>query len=246
MKIAVLSDIHSNLEALQACCQRAREQGAERYACLGDTIGYGADPVATLDLLLSLPGLFSVLGNHDEGVIVYGKEAVPNPYVQHTREWARKRLRPEHMEYLRSLPYARAENGVTYAHASARYPHDWEYLRDAPQVEACLQAARTPLVFIGHGHIPMLFSRDANGHVSEIVAEAGRPIELGSEHAYVVNAGSVGQPRDGNGAACFVIYDDSARSVTFQRVAYDHAAAAAKITAAGFHPFFAERLSRGD
>jgi diadenosine tetraphosphatase ApaH/serine/threonine PP2A family protein phosphatase len=245
MKIAILSDIHGNLEALEACCQRAWQQGVERFACLGDLVGYGADPVATLDLLFSLPGLISVLGNHDESIIVFGKEAVPSPFVRHTREWARQRLRPAHLEYLRSLPYVRAENGVTYVHASARHPHDWEYLRDTQQAEACLRAARTPLVFIGHGHVPTVFCRRADGVTNEIGVAESMPFFLAPGNAYVVNVGSVGQPRDGNSAACFVIYDEKARTITYHRVAYDHAAAAAKIRAAGFDPFFAERLSRG-
>lgn len=245
MKIAVLSDIHSNLEALEACCRLARQQGVERFACLGDFVGYGADPVATLDLVLSLPGLIAVLGNHDESIIVFGKEAVPNPFVRHTREWARRRLRPEHLEYLRSLPYVHAEKDVTYVHASARHPHDWEYLRNVRQAEACLRAARTSLVFIGHGHVPTIFCRGAGGVTTEMDAAEGAPLVLEPGNAYVVNVGSVGQPRDGNSAACFAIHDDNARTVTFHRVAYDHAAAAAKIRAAGFDPFFADRLSRG-
>ena len=149
MKIAILSDIHGNLEALTACRDRALAHGVEQFVCLGDCVGYGPDPAATMDLLMSLPGLIAVLGNHDEHVIVESGP-LPSPQVTQAVEWTRRQLRREHLEYLGALPYQRIENGVTYVHASAARPYAWEYLLDAGQVWECMQAAETSLVFIGH------------------------------------------------------------------------------------------------
>jgi diadenosine tetraphosphatase ApaH/serine/threonine PP2A family protein phosphatase len=244
VKIAVLSDIHSNIEALRACLDRARACGAERHACLGDTLGYGPDPVETLDTLLALPNLVSVIGNHDETVLGTGRHAA-NRWIEAVAEWTRERLRPAHFEYLRSLPYLHVERDVTYAHASVWNPLDWEYLLKPGQIHACLRAARTRLVFIGHVHVPAVFRLAPDKTLSEVPFAPGAPVALDRDCRYVINVGSVGQPRDENPAACFVMHDDAADTVTFERVPYDHGATAARIRAAGFHEFFAERLALG-
>ena len=245
MKIAILSDLHSNLEALTACRERALECGAQRFICLGDCIGYGPDPVGTLDLLMSLPGIVTVLGNHDEYHILDGIERNLSPTIRQATEWTRAQLKPRHLDYLRSLPYVHVERGVTYVHASAAAPQEWEYLFEPDQVMKCLRAADTGLVFIGHVHIPGLFHQLGDDRVEALSTSAGKPLPLLVHHRYMVNVGSVGQPRDDNSAASFVIYDEEKYSVVFHRVAYDFAATGAKILAAGLNPFFAERLADG-
>lgn len=244
MKIAILSDIHSNLEALTACRERALAHGVEQFVCLGDCVGYGADPAATMDLLLSLPGLVSVLGNHDEHMILEGN-TLPSPQVKQAVDWTRQQLRREHLDYLGALPYLRIERGVTYVHASAARPYEWDYLLDADQVWECMQAAETSLVFIGHVHVPSLYREVRADSAELVVPQEGKAFALNPSRRYVVNVGSVGQPRDDDNRASFVIYDDERNSVTFQRVSYDYSVAGRKILAAGLHPFFAERLETG-
>ncbi len=244
MKIAVLSDIHSNLEALTACRDRALAQGVERFVCLGDSVGYGPDPAATMDLLMSLPGLIAVLGNHDEHVVVEGG-SLPSPQVKQAVEWTRKQLRRDHLEYLGGLPYLHIENGVTYVHASAARPYEWIYLLSADQAKDCLEAAETPLVFIGHVHIPAMYRQTRLGTAESVELEQDRVYALNPSQHHVVNVGSVGQPRDDDKRASFVIYDDVQNSVAFQRVGYDYSETGRKIRAAGLHPFFAERLALG-
>ena len=244
MKIAILSDIHSNLEALTACRDRALTQGVERFVCLGDCVGYGPDPAATMDLLLSLPGLIAVFGNHDEQVVV-DNASLPGAHEKQAVEWTRRQLRREHLAYLGGLPYLRIENGVTYVHASAARPYEWIYLLTADLARECLKASETPLVFVGHVHIPAIYRQTRLGTAEPVELQQDRAYALNPSQHYVVNAGSVGQPRDDDNRAAFVIYDDARNSVTFQRVDYDYSATARKIQAAGLHPFFAERLALG-
>jgi diadenosine tetraphosphatase ApaH/serine/threonine PP2A family protein phosphatase len=244
MKVAILSDIHSNLEALTACRDRALALGVERFVCLGDCVGYGPDPAATMDLLISLPGLIAVLGNHDEHVMVEGG-SLPSPQVKQAVDWTRRQLQREHLEFLGGLPYLHIENGVTYVHASAARPYEWVYLLVAEQARECMEAAETPLVFVGHVHIPALYRQTRLGTAEPVELEQDRIYALNPSQHYVVNVGSVGQPRDDDNRASFVIYDEAQNSVTFQRVPYDYAATGRKIQAAGLHPFFAERLASG-
>ena len=244
MKIAVISDLHSNLEALSKCVAHANEQGVERYVCLGDIVGYGADPEATLQLLLSLPGLVAVRGNHDVAMFEELSVATPSAIRQVT-EWTRDRLKPVHRQFLQDLPILHREGVATFVHASAAEPDTWPYLRMDDEVQACMDEAGTPLTFIGHVHVPKVFYRTPEGTVRELDPVSGVPVPLSSALQFVINVGSVGQPRDGNNAACYAIFDDAALHVTFHRLPYDFHTTAAKILAASLDPFFAERLAEG-
>jgi diadenosine tetraphosphatase ApaH/serine/threonine PP2A family protein phosphatase len=244
MKIAILSDIHSNLEALSACYDRAIERGAEKFVCLGDSIGYGADPCPTMDMILSLPGLVAVIGNHDEYVILEKLADVSVP-VKESAEWTRKQLRQDHLDFLGALPYQVVENGVTYVHASASNPYEWEYLLDEKKIWKCMEAADTSLVFIGHVHIPAIYREIPASSAELVTPEADKEFSLVPKLRHVINVGSVGQPRDDDNRASFVIYDDQRDSVIFQRVSYDYSETGRKIREAGMNPFFAERLTTG-
>ncbi len=243
MRQAIFSDIHVNLEALQACVEHARRHGAETYACLGDCIGYGAEPAAVMALLQSLPGLLLVRGNHDQALA--DESAVQASDITQSIEWACRQLTPPQQALLCSAPYVLQQGVATYVHASAHQPEQWEYLYEAGQAEACLQAAGTPLCFIGHVHVPKVFYHTPGSEARELDPVAGATIPLSSGCRYVISVGSVGQPRDGNSAACYVLYDSSAAEVTFYRPGYDYLATAEKIRAAGLSPRFAARLAEG-
>ena len=212
MKTAILADIHGNLEALSRCHEHAVAVGAGSYVCLGDCVGYGADPAATLRLIMSLPGLLAVRGNP---------------------------------AFLEGLPYLQSKGRATYVHSSAAAPARWEYLRMPEQLEACMQAAPTPVTFVGHVHVPKVFYRTPGGDVRELDPPSGVPIPLSPGSRYVISVGSVGQPRDGNNAACYVMYDDEAEEIVFYRLPYDYVEAGRKILAARLDPYFAERLAHG-
>ncbi len=240
---AILSDIHSNLEALRACVGHARGREATHFACLGDCVGYGADPVPALDLLLSLPNLEMIRGNHDEALLRDG--AIDIPGIRAALDWTRRQISPAHRRLLGDAPYVRRCGDATYAHASAHHPQHWEYLRRPEQIQDCLAATDTLVTFIGHVHVPMVFYRTVAGTLRELNPEPGVPIPLSATCRYVINVGSVGQPRDGNNASGYVLYDSGANTVTFFRLPYDYLSAARKIRAAGLSARFAERLAHG-
>jgi len=244
MKIAIFSDIHSNLEALSSCCQRAKQSGVERYMCLGDSVGYGPDAGGVLDLLMSLPGITSVVGNHDESMFSLTNESY-NPCIKEAANLNRKQLTGDHINFLKSLPYIHVENGATYAHASTSYPGDWDYLITEDRVKQCMDASSTNITFIGHVHIPVIYHEFPDGRIEEINPEPHKVTPLNPNRRYVVNVGSVGQPRDNNNQACFVVYDEGLNNVTYQRVPYDYLATMAKIKDSGIDGFFADRLKDG-
>lgn len=241
MRIAVLSDIHSNLEALQACCRKARAAGVEQYVCLGDIIGYGADPVATLDMLISLPGLVAVRGNHDEAALT-GKFPGVNKSVQDAITWTHQRLSEAHLKFISDLPYVRSVNGSVYVHASLDNPEKWTYLTHPEQINKCMLKTDLPLIFTGHTHFPRLFCKTNKGTVKELYPMESHAIPLYHQRRYLIDVGSVGQPRDQNYTASFVIHDTTTAEVTFHRVAYDFNETARKILDADLAPHFAERL----
>ncbi len=244
MKVAVLSDIHSNLEALDACLAVASARGVAAYVCLGDLVNYGADPAATLDRIMQLPGLVAVLGNHDEAMFLPPRWPAGSE-VEQAAAWTRQRLQPGHVSFLRDLAYVQHAHGAAFAHAAFDAPSQWEYVVTTRQAQRCFKVMRASLMFLGHVHVPCIFTERADGTLEELAPQAGQPYALAADRRYLVNAGSVGQPRDGNNAACFVIYDCAARSVCFERVHYAYASTAEKIRAAGLHPFYAERLASG-
>jgi diadenosine tetraphosphatase ApaH/serine/threonine PP2A family protein phosphatase len=240
MRQAIFSDIHSNLEALEACVQHARALGATHFACLGDCVGYGADPVPTLDLLMSLPHLILIRGNHDEAL--FSDDGIDVPGIREALDWTCTQLSPAHCNLLETAPYTLTVGDVTYAHASAYEPRRWEYLRQPEQILACLDATDSRVTFIGHVHVPMVFYRTAAGSLRELYPDPGAAIPLSPSCRYVVNVGSVGQPRDGNNAASYALYDSATAEVAIHRVPYDYVSAAEKILDAGLSARFAERL----
>ncbi|UCH54274.1 MAG: metallophosphoesterase family protein [Pseudomonadota bacterium] len=244
MKTAILSDVHSNLEALERCCAHACAQGAERFVCLGDMVGYGADPCATLDLLMSLPGIVALRGNHDEALFRDPGDHAPEA-VRRVLAWTRAQLSEAQLKFLQDLPYVWREEGVTYAHASADQPMRWEYVRMPEQAERCLAAAGTPLVFIGHVHEPKIYYETAGGALRDFTPARSEVIPLSARSRYVVNVGSVGQPRDGDAASSYVLYDAARAEVVFHRLAYDYHATGRKIRAVGLSAYYADRLARG-
>jgi diadenosine tetraphosphatase ApaH/serine/threonine PP2A family protein phosphatase len=244
MRVAVFSDVHSNLEALERCIAHAHTHGAERYACLGDMVGYGADPEGTLELLMALPGLIAVRGNHDESLFRDPGDGAPRG-VREASAWTRTQLAAAQLEFLNRLPYVVREAASTYVHASAYEPTRWEYIRSAEQARRCLAAADSPLTFIGHVHETRVFYETAGGAIRDFTPASGEVIPLSPRSRYLINVGSVGQPRDGNAATGYVLYDEARAEVTFHRLAYDYESTARKIRAAGLSPLYAERLAWG-
>lgn len=245
MLIALLSDIHANLEALDACLRHARDRGVERYAFLGDFVGYGADAVGVVDVVerLAGEGAIALRGNHDQAL---AKAAgYFNDAARASLTWARETLDPAQRRFLAELPLIHRDGEICYVHASAANPERWDYVDSPAAAKRCADAAQTSYTFCGHVHDQMLFFEGANARMKAFRPVAGTPIPVRGHRRWVAIVGSVGQPRDRNPAAGYTLFDSSLRQITFYRVAYDAAAAAAKIRGAGLPGSLAVRVESG-
>jgi len=244
MILALLSDIHANLEALEACLRHARENGARRFAFLGDYVGYGADPAGVVGILMqyATDGSVLVRGNHDEALA--GSAAYMNEAVRGSIAWAREQLSTEHKAFLGALPLTARQSQIFFVHASAATPQRWSYVDSPAAALKSLRAADSPYTFSGHVHDQLLFAEvDARAATHRPVPAS--PIGVGAHRRWLGLVGSVGQPRDGLPAAAYALFDDEARRLTFFRVPYDHHAAASKIRKAGLSVALAHRVERG-
>ena len=245
MIIALLSDVHGNLEALNACLRHARERGAGRYAFLGDLVGYGADPQAVVETVARYAeqGAIAVKGNHDEAVERSARYM--NEAAQSGIDWARKTLSPQAKAFLGALPTCVREDSMCFVHASASFPERWEYIDSPTAAERSIDAAQSTYTFCGHVHVQELyFVRGQNG-AGVFKPVRGSAIPLSRNRRWLALVGSVGQPRDHNPAAAYALFDSEAGRMTFHRVAYDHLAAADKIRRAGLPAALAYRVENG-
>jgi len=243
--IALLSDVHANLEALHACLTHARGRGAQRFAFLGDLVGYGADARAVVEVVggYAAQGALVLKGNHDEAI---DKSAgYFNDASQAALQWARDTLSAEQKRFLAALPLIAREGAVCYVHASAALPERWDYIDSPAAATRCADAADTCYTFCGHVHDQVLYFASAQGRMSEFRPHPGTAIPARSHRRWVGIVGSVGQPRDRNPAAAYTMFDPERQEITFVRVPYDAAAAAAKIRACGLPASLAYRVELG-
>lgn len=253
MRIAVITDIHSNREALTACLAHAESRGAKRFVFLGDFVGYGADPGWVVDEIAARVrgGAIAILGNHDEAVATpaeSGDGANMHNDARTAIEWTRARLSEEQLEFLRRLPLSCADEDRLYVHANAWAPERWEYIRTPLEAERCLRATEQHIVFCGHTHEPLLFHLSPHGRACDFLPVPETPIPLSPLRQWLALPGSAGQPRDGNPAACYALVETqggASKTLTFHRVPYDHDSTARKIREAGLPEYFAARLSEG-
>ncbi len=240
MKYAILSDIHGNLEALRAVLDDAAAR-SDAVLCLGDTVGYGADPEACVELLAGRArGI--VAGNHEYGVAGRLDLTWFNRLARAAAEWTRERLDDDHRAWLAGLPLTLEIGDATLVHASPAQPDEWEYLITAEDGWGAFAHFATRWCFVGHSHVPGMWSLGSSGpdhdaRPDSIVSDRGR--------RYIVNVGSVGQPRDRDPRAAYALWDVEAGRVEIRRVAYDVDAARRKIEAAGLPRFLADRLAAG-
>ncbi|MCS7090953.1 MAG: metallophosphoesterase family protein [Verrucomicrobiota bacterium] len=239
MKFAIIADIHGNLEALQAVLEDAQKQGCTHYACIGDVVGYGANPRECLEIVRSM-GMPCVKGNHDEYCSVDENTEGFNPLAAEAVLWTRQQLNESDRQWLRDLRYVRMVTNFTIVHATLDAPQRWGYVFDKLAAAASFPYQNTPVCFFGHTHVPVAFVRDTvvrGGSYSKFKVEPGKK--------YFVNVGAVGQPRDGNPKAAYVVYDVDDGTIELRRIDYDIATAQKKIRAAGLPERLAERLAFG-
>lgn len=246
MRTALLADIHSNLEALQACLAHARREGVDRFAFLGDLVGYGADPLACLEIIAgeAAGGALALRGNHDDACLGGQLPDMSFP-ARDVIYWTRERLGADGQAFLAGLPFVAHEAERLYAHAGPDRPAQWHYVRDARIAARNLAATPARIVLIGHVHEPRLYFTLPAGLPRTFHPVPGVPVPLSEYRRWLIIVGSAGQPRDGNPAACYALHDEAAGTLTHHRVPYDHHRAAEKILAAGLPERLAWRLTTG-
>jgi diadenosine tetraphosphatase ApaH/serine/threonine PP2A family protein phosphatase len=250
MKLALFSDIHANVQALDACLVHSRLQGAKQWAFLGDLVGYGGDPVAVLDQIQQLAGhgAWVVQGNHDAMAVSPPQKSAR--LGEATARWTHDQLSPAHRQFLDTLPLTVASEGVFLVHASAEAPSQWRYVDDARAAMASLDAATAARadvrhVFGGHVHQQTLYYRGGGRGLMPFTPTPGVPIHTPTHRRWIATVGSVGQPRDGKPLAMYAMFDTAQKTLTFHRIPYDHMGAAAAIRRAGLPEYFAQRLEEG-
>ncbi|QAU46189.1 metallophosphoesterase family protein [Bradyrhizobium guangzhouense] len=245
MLLAVFSDIHGNRQAFEACLKVARARAAERFILLGDFVGYGADPEWVVDTAMDLVahGAVAVRGNHDEAVNTTTESM--NNEAQIAIEWTRGRLDAAQRRFLAELPMLVEDSDRLFVHSEASSPKRWHYVRSTTDAAKSLIATPAHVTFCGHIHRPALYSMSVTAKMTSFVPKTDVSVQLLRGRQWLVVLGSVGQPRDGDPAASFVLFDTVSCQVTYCRVPYDIASAANKIRENGLPPWLADRLSQG-
>lgn len=244
MKVAILTDIHSNLPALEAALAAIDEAEIERRWCLGDIVGYGAQPDECAKLVSESCEL-SLVGNHDLAVTGEISTEVFSASAAAAVEWTRANSDPKTIAFLKTLKPENIEHEVALYHASPRDPV-WEYVLAVDQARECIEEQASRVSFIGHSHVALWFSDDDGppGADGGGQAEDGREMDL-SEHRWLLNPGSVGQPRDGDPRAAWLELDTAGWQATYHRVTYDIDRAAEAIRGTGLPELLADRLYVG-
>jgi diadenosine tetraphosphatase ApaH/serine/threonine PP2A family protein phosphatase len=243
--LAVFTDIHANRQAFSACLDFARARGAERMICLGDYVGYGADPEWTVETVMDLvdSGALAVRGNHDNAVSTPSETM--NAEAQAAIEWTRGRLSAVQRHFLADLPLALQEEDRLYVHSEASSPERWRYVHNAADAARSIVATEAHATFCGHIHRPALYSMSSVAKMTSFVPSSDVPVQLLGGRRWLAVLGSVGQPRDGNPAASFAMFDTRSDEITFCRVPYDVEAAAQRIRENGLPLWLADRLLVG-
>lgn len=242
MKLALISDIHGNLQALEAVLADIDAVGVDELACLGDIVGYGGDPAACLDLVRARRPVAVVRGNHDSYAANDEEILGFNPAAAAATIWTREQLSSEQRRWLADQPLqATVAHGVALVHDSLLDPGSWSYMRFLQDGVLALASQEPRLCFYGHTHVPMAFRRRGE----DVEQFTDGEYDLADGDHWLVNVGSVGQPRDGNWRAAWTLLDTEADRLTLRRVEYDVETCMARILDAGLPERLAERLAHG-
>jgi len=239
MKYAVIADIHANMEAFEVVLQDTKDQKCTHYCCVGDVVGYNANPKECLDIVRTM-GMPCVKGNHDEYCSSEDHLEGFNPHAAEAVIWTRNQLTADDRQWLRDLKYSRMVANFTIVHATLDAPQRWGYVFDKLAAAASFPYQNTAVCFFGHTHVPVAFMRD-----TAVRGGTYSKFKIDPAKKYFINVGAVGQPRDNNPKCAYVVYDMDAGTIELRRLDYDIAATQAKIRAAGLPERLAERLEFG-
>ena len=234
-----MADIHGNLDALETVLEFLKGQRIDQYVCLGDVVGYGADPRACLETIRQTVSVL-VAGNHDHAAVGLTPTDHFNRDARRAVLWTSDQLTEEDKGFLKAVPLLVETEFGTVVHATPEAPHQWRYIYTDLDAMVCFESLKTQMCFLGHSHVPIVFQS------GDQVSYTTRPrVKLGKERKYIVNVGSVGQPRDGDCRACVVIYDEDERIVETHRLQYNMEQSQGKIRKAGLPDSLAARLAYG-
>ena len=240
MRFAIISDIHANLEAFDSVLADARDNECTSFVCLGDVVGYNANPLECVERVREL-SCITVKGNHDEQASLVESSRDFNEIAEAAIQWTRDRLPDKGKQWLRDLKLQQQVRGFTIVHATLDAPERWDYVFDNIDAAASFEFQQTAVCFFGHTHVPMAFTRGEDG----VQRHQFDKLRIDAGKKYFINVGSVGQPRDGDWRAAYCIYDVEKELVEQRRLKYDVAGAQKKIIDAGLPRLLAERLAIG-
>lgn len=243
MRMGVFADVHSNLEALQSALSFFATQQIQQYLFIGDLVGYGANPNECIELIKDLK-CQCVAGNHDYGSV--GKTDIENfnSAAKQALLWTKTELNQPSKDFLNNLPLTNIFDGILLVHSSPRNPDAWHYILSLKQAQEEFRYFKEQICFIGHSHYPFAIVKEEKKDTFTVINEQKFEIK-GAGFRYLINVGSVGQPRDGDNRTCVLILDTKTKYIEFSRLEYDIKLAQTKILRAGLPPILAYRLSEG-
>ncbi len=239
MRYGIFADIHGNLEAYEAVVDALNKERVDQLFCLGDIVGYGADPRACIAKTKEL-GCKIVAGNHDYAVVDKVNVDFFNTFAREAALWTRAALTPGECDFLRNLRLVDNVDGITLVHATPHYPELFEYIQTSFDAHLGFEMMTNQLCFVGHSHVPVTFFQK-----KAVIYAMDSKINIDAKTKTMVNVGSVGQPRDENPHAAYAVYDSEAQAVNIKRTPYDIEKANAKIVKAGLPEILGERLRYG-
>lgn len=242
MRIGVFSDVHGNWEALEQVLMAFEEEGVNRLYCAGDIVGYGPDPNMCVEKIMAVADAV-IAGNHDWAVTGQVSTSSFNEYARSAIEWTRTLVSAEAEEYLAKLPIRYVEGEITVVHGTPDEPEEWNYLFNVDDARRSFNALRTQICFVGHSHIPVAFIRDNENKTSVRGAEN---VRIEEDKMYLINVGSVGQPRDGDPRAAYGILDTDDNQFRLKRIPYPIEVVQEKMRRVGLPFRLIDRLAYGE
>jgi len=240
MRYGIFSDVHSNLEAFNSVLSAYEQEQIDVYLCVGDIVGYGADPKACIQNILDR-NIVTVAGNHDWAATQQCPITYFNPYAKQAVLWTRKHVDPSDISYLNNLDLIYKKEDFCLVHGTLVHPDGFDYMMGVGQAKATFGLMDCSICFVGHTHAPVVFIKDEE----KISYSRSDFVNIDPQKRYIFNVGSVGQPRDRDSRACYCIYDSTNKVVETKRISYDIQMAQKKILDAGLPSFLAMRLSYG-
>ncbi len=241
MRYGIFADVHSNLEALDAVIVAYKKESIDQYLCVGDVVGYAANPKECIEMVQALAAI-TVSGNHDWASVDLFSVDYFNELAREAIFWTKEKLDGRDRCFLESLKLIYKNEDLTLVHATLGHPQEFNYMNNTYIAEETFRKLKTGICFVGHSHVPGVFIKDQNERIAYL---EGETFDIQRDQRYIVNAGSVGQPRDGEPRAAYCILDTERREILIKRAGYDIESARKKIISAGLPGFLGDRLLNG-